>query len=321
MKAMVYSEYGGPEKLQLAEIDRPVPKPDEVLLRVHAASVNSWDWDLLRGQPWFARLEGWSRPRHPVLGADVAGVVESIGNAVTRFKPGDAVFGDMSGSEWGGFAEYATARESVLALKPEALSFEAAAATPQAGMLALQALRQRHPVQPGDKVLINGAGGGVGTFAIQFARNAGAEVTGVDHGDKLDLLRNLGVVEALDFRSTDFTATGKTYDRIIDVVANRPLAHYRRALAPRGQLVVIGGRTGTLLAVASIGALTSRKEGQAMGLLIYAVKVDDLAEIGRMIAEGAVRPVIDHVYPLAETPVAMRHIGEGKVRGKLVITS
>lgn len=250
MRAVVCSAYGMPEQLRLTEVARPVPKAGEVLIRVKAASLNSWDWDLLRGQPFLVRLGGLLRPPYPILGADVAGVVEAAGEGVTRFAVGDAVFGDLSGANWGGFAEYVAAPEAALAAIPAGVSFEAAAATPQAGLLAWQGLRWKGEVQPGDKVLINGGGGGAGTFAIQLAKRAGAEVTGVDRAEKAELMRSVGADRVIDYAVTDYTAEGERYDLILDMVAARPLAHYRRALSPRSRFVMVGGKTSTILTVA-----------------------------------------------------------------------
>lgn len=319
MRAVVYSAYGGVEQLRLAEVARPVPGPGEVLIRVKAASLNSWDWDLLRGQPFLARLGGLMKPRHPILGADVAGVVEAVGAGVSRFAVGDAVFGDLSAGNWGGFAEYVAASEAALARIPAGVSFEAAAATPQAGLLAWQGLRWKGEVRPGDKVLVNGGGGGAGTFAIQLARQAGAVVTGVDRAEKLELMRAMGAERVIDYRVEDFAAGGERYDLIIDMVASRPLAQYRQALTPTGRLAVIGGTTPTILAVASIGAMTSKPEGQQLGLVLHRPDVKQLAELGALIAAGEVKPAIDRVYPLAETAEAFRRIGEGQTLGKLVV--
>lgn len=319
MRAVVYSAYGGVEQLRLAEVARPVPGVGEVLIRVKAASLNSWDWDLLRGQPFLARLGGLMKPRHPTLGADVAGVVEVVGAGVSRFAVGDAVFGDLSGGNWGGFAEYVAASEAALARIPAGVSLEAAAATPQAGLLAWQGLRWKGEVRPGDKVLVNGGGGGAGTFAIQLAKRVGAVVTGVDRAEKLELMRAMGAERVIDYRVEDFAAQSERYDLIIDMVASRPLAQYRQVLTPTGRLAVIGGTTPTILAVASIGAMTSKPEGQQLGLVLHRPDVKQLAELGALIAAGEVKPAIDRVYPLAETAEAFRRIGEGQALGKLVV--
>ena len=319
MRAVVYSAYGTVEQLRLAEVERPVPRAGEVLIRVKAASLNSWDWDLLRGQPFLVRLGGLLRPPHPILGADVAGVVEALGEGVTRFAVGDAVFGDLSGASWGGFAEYVCAPEGALAAMPAGVSFEAAAATPQAGLLAWQGLRWKGEVRPGDKVLINGGGGGAGTFSIQLAKRAGAEVTGVDRAEKAELMRSVGAARVVDYAATDFTAESVRYDLILDMVAGRPLAHYRRALSPRGRFVMVGGKTSTILTVALVGAMTSKPEAQQMGLLLHKPDGGQLAELGALVAAGTIVPAVERVYPLEETREAFRRIGEGRALGKLVV--
>lgn len=319
MRAVVYSAYGMPEQLRLTEVARPVPKAGEVLIRVKAASLNSWDWDLLRGQPFLVRLGGLLRPPYPILGADVAGVVEAAGEGVTRFAVGDAVFGDLSGASWGGFAEYVAAPEAALAAIPAGVSFEAAAATPQAGLLAWQGLRWKGEVQPGDKVLINGGGGGAGTFAIQLAKRAGAEVTGVDRAEKAELMRSVGADRVIDYAVTDYTAEGERYDLILDMVAARPLAHYRRALSPRGRFVMVGGKTSTILTVALAGAMTSKPEGQQMGLLLHRPDVGQLAELGALVAAGTIVPAVERVYPLEQAAEAFQRIGDGRALGKLVV--
>lgn len=319
MRAVVYSEYGPPDRLTVAEVPSPAPGAGEVLIAVRAASVNSWDWDLLRGAPVFIRLEAPFRPRHPILGADVAGVVEAVGEGVTRFRPGDRVFGDLSSGGWGGFAEQVAAPAELLAPIPNGVGFEAAAATPQAGLLAWQGLRWKRDVKPGDRVLVNGAGGGVGTFAIQLARLWGATVTGVDRAEKFELMRELGVERAIDYAAEDFTASGERYDLILDMVANRPVAHYQRALTPTGRLVVVGGKTGTLLALVTRGALASRAGGQQLGLLLHQPDAGQLGELGALIAAGHVTPVIDRTYRLEDAPEALRRIGAGQALGKLVV--
>ena len=319
MRAVVYSAYGGVEQLRLAEVALPVPRPGEVLVRVRAASLNSWDWDLLRGKPFLARLGGLWRPQHAILGADIAGIVEALGAGVGRLAVGDRVFGDLSGANWGGFAEYVAAPESALARIPDGVGFEAAAATPQAGLLAWQGLRWKGEVRAGDQVLVNGGGGGAGTFAIQLAKRAGAAVTGVDRAEKLELMRRVGADRVIDYRAEDFAAGSERYDLIVDMVASRPLAQYRRVLTPTGRLAVVGGTTPTILAVATLGAMSSKPDGQQLGLVLHQPDVGQLAELGALIATGAVKPAIDRVYPLAETAEAFQRIGDGQALGKLVV--
>ena len=220
MRAITYAEYGSPDQLKFVDIDRPIAKDNEVVVRVRAASINSWDWDLLTGT-FQGRLGAFRKPKYPILGADIAGVVESTGTAARDFQPGDAVFGDISGSGWGGFAEYVSVREAVLAKKSQSLTFEQAAATPQAGVLALQGLRDKRQVQAGDRVLINGAGGGSGTFAVQIAKSFGAEVTGVDAPWKQETMRSIGADHVIDYTRKDFAASAESYDLVLDLVASR----------------------------------------------------------------------------------------------------
>ncbi len=319
MKAIVYTRYGPPDVLQLTEVPWPVPKSDEVLVRVQAASVNSWDWDLVTGTPAVYRLLfGLFTPRYPIIGSDIAGRVEAVGKEVTQFRPGDEVFGDISGSGFGAFAEYACAPARVLALKVPSMSFEQAAAIPQAGVLALQGLRQGQ-LSAGMKVLINGAGGGVGTFAVQMAKVAGAEVTGVDRADKLDLLSSLGADRVVDYRQQDFTKTGQTYDLILDMVARHSVSDCRRALRAGGHYVIVGGTVGTLLRVATTGGWF-RPQGKQVGLLMHKPNPKDLHELSLLFDAGTVVPVLDKIYPLHEVSEAVRYIGAGNVRGKVVIT-
>src|SRR5215210_5034649 len=240
MKAIVYTRYGPPEVLQLKEVAKPTPKDDEVLIKVQAVSVNRSDWEGLRGKPLYARLGGLLRPRHHILGSDIAGRVEMAGRNTRRFQPGDEVFGDIY---WhmGGFAEYVCVREIALALKPPGMTFEEVAAIPQAAVIALQGIRDKGQVKPGQKVLINGAAGGAGMFAVQLAKLYGADVTGVDNTDKLDFMRSLGANHVIDYTREDFTKSGKQYDLILDVIAHRSISAYLRALKPSGSYFAVGG--------------------------------------------------------------------------------
>jgi len=321
MKAIVYHTYGSPDVLELKEVAKPTPKDNEVLVKVHAASVNSWDWDLLRGKPFLARLVGGGvfKPKYQILGADIAGRIEAVGRNVRQFQPGEEVFGDLSGGSWGGFAEYVCAHENAGLLKPARMTFEEAAAVPQAALLALQGLRDKGQIKPGQKVLINGAGGGVGTFAVQIAKACGAEVTGVDSTRKLDLLRSLGADQVIDYTQADFTNNGQRYDLILDVVASRSIFAYKRALRPKGMGVIIGGSLATIFQALLLGpwiALTGRKK---LGLLIYKQN-KDLVFMKELLEAGKVVPVIDRRYPLSEVAEALRYFGEGHVKGKVVIT-
>ena len=320
MKAIVCTKYGSPDVLQLREVEKPAPKDNEVLVKVHAASVNSWDWDLLRGVPLASRIGGGLKPKYRILGADIAGRIEEVGRNTKRLQPGDEVFGDISGCGWGGFAEYVCARENVLALKPDSMTFEQAAAVPQAGVLALQGLRYGRQVRPGQKVLINGAGGGVGTFAVQMAKSFGAEVTAVDSVEKLEMLRAIGADHVIDYTREDFTRTGRRYERILDVVADRSVFDYRRALNPNGTFVFVGGSMAAAFQALFLGPFISITGGKKMGILLHKPNSNDLIFLNELFEAGSVVPVIDRRYPLREVPEAFRYFGEGHVQGKVVIT-
>ncbi len=319
MKAIVYTRYGEPNVLQLEDVPSPVPKDDEVLVKIQAASVNSWDWDLVTGKPYLYRLLfGIFKPKYPIIGSDIAGRIEAVGKKVTQFRLGDEVYGDISGSGFGAFAEYVCAPAKLLALKVPSMTFEQAAATPQAGVLALQGLRQGQ-LSAGKKVLINGAGGGVGTFAVQIVKVAGAQVTGVDRADKLDMLRSLGADHVLDYGQQDFTQTGQTYDLILDMVARHSVPDCRRALNPGGRYVMVGGKVGTLIKAATLGSW-SKPEGKQVGLLVHKPEAKDLQELNLLFMAGTVVPLIDKIYPLRDVSEAVRYLGAGNVRGKVVIT-
>jgi len=318
MKAIVYHKYGSPDVLELKEVEKPTPKGNEVLIKVHAASVNSWDWNLLRGTPFLVRLGGLLKPKYKILGADIAGRVEAVGRNVKQFQPGDEVFGDISGCGWGGFAEYVCARENALALKSASMTFEEAASVPQAAVLALQGLRDKGQIPPGQKVLINGAGGGVGTFAVQIAKTFGAEVTGVDSTGKLDMLRSIGADQVIDYTKEDFTKNGQRYDLILDVVAYRSIFDYKRALRPNGICVLVGGSMAAIFKALFFGSLITR--GKKIGVLMHKPNKNDLNSMKELFEAGKVVPVIDRHYPLSEVPEALRYFGEGHVQGKVVIT-
>ncbi|MBO9597157.1 MAG: NAD(P)-dependent alcohol dehydrogenase [Cohnella sp.] len=319
MKALVYDEYGSPDVLRIEEVAVPVPKDHEVLIAVQAASVNSWDWDLLRGKPYIARLGGLRKPRYRTLGADVAGRVVAVGANARRYKPGDEVFGDLSGCGWGGFAEYACACETALTPKPVGLSFEQAAAIPQAGVLALQGLRDSGKLREGHRVLINGAGGGVGTFGIQYAKHRGADVTGVDAAEKLSMLRSVGADEVVDYAKEDFAASGPSYDIILDVVGNRSLSEIKRALKPGGTYVMVGGPTSRILQAALAGPLIARFSKKRMKVLLHKPNHDDQFVWKELVEAGYVVPVIDRRFALADAAEALRYFGKGRVQGKVVV--
>ncbi|WP_100406944.1 NAD(P)-dependent alcohol dehydrogenase [Bacillus solitudinis] len=319
MKAIVYHKYGSTDVLELKEVEKPTPKDDEVLIKIHAASINSWDWDLLRGTPFLVRLGGFLKPKNKILGADIAGRVEAVGRNVKLLQRGDEVFGDISGGSWGGFAEYVCVPENALAHKSFSMTFEQGAAIPQAAVLALQGLRDKGKIEQGQKVLINGAGGGVGTFAVQMAKSFGAEVTGVDSERKLELIRSVGADHVIDYTQEDFTKKGKRYDLILDVVGRRSIYDYKRVLNPKGNYVMIGGLTSRILQILFIGPWISMTEGKKMGLLMHKPNKQDLNFINELIESGKVVPVIDRRYPLSEVAEALRYFGEGHIQGKVVI--
>jgi len=320
MKAIVYTKYGPPDVLELKEVERPAPKENEVLIKVHASSINDWDWGLLRGKPFVNRLIfGLLKPKIKILGVDIAGRVEAVGKNVKQFQPGDEVFGDISGCGWGGFAEYVCARDNALALKPASMTFDEAAAVPQAALLALQGLRDKGQIQPGQKVLINGAGGGAGTFAVQIAKSFGAEVTGVDSTRKLDMMRSIGADKAIDYTQEDFTKNGQCYDLILDVAAYHSIFDYKRALSPKGIYVMVGGSMALMFQAMFLGPLILVTGSKKMGILAHKPN-KGLAFMKELLEAGKVAPVIDRRYPLSEVPEALRYFGEGHAQGKVVIT-
>lgn len=321
MKAIVFHEYGLPDVLKLEEVEKPVPRDNQVLIKVHAASVNDWDWGLLRGTPFANRtMFGLFKPKKvKILGLDVAGRIEAVGENAKQFQPGDEVFGDLSGCGFGGFAEYVCAPENALLPKPPGMSFEQAAATPQAALLALQGLQFKGRIQNGQKVLINGAGGGAGTFAVQIAKSMGAEVTGVDSTAKLDMLRTLGAAHVVDYTQEDFTRNGQLYDLILDTAAHHSFFDYKRALGPNGIYAVVGGSTAVILQTVLLGSLFSIFGSSKMGLVLHKPN-KGLALFVELFEAGKVVPIIDRRYPLGEVPDALRYFGEGRAIGKLVIT-
>lgn len=320
MKMIVFEKYGSPDVLELKEVEKPTPKDDEVLVKVHAAAANPLDWHRMRGAPFLVRLsDGFFKPKNSLLGADIAGQVEAVGRNVTQFKPGDAVFGDVFA---GGFAEYVCAPEKALVLKPPNLSFEEATAVPVAAFTALQGLRDTGHIQQGQKVLINGASGGVGTFAVQIAKSFGAEVTGVCSTRNLDMVRSLGADHVIDYTREDFTKNGQRYDLIYDAVGNRSVSDYKRALNAQGICVVAGFTTlSHLFQVIILGAWVSKTGSQKIGLMGVAKSINtDLAFIKGLLEAGKVVPVIDRCYPFNETAAAIRYLEEGHARGKVIIT-
>ncbi len=324
MKAIVYTQYGSPDVLQLQEVEKPTPKAGEVLVKIHAAAPNPADWHLMRGSPAIFRFEfGFPKPKHPILGSDVAGVVEAVGSGVTQFKPGDAVFGELSLYGLGAFAEYVAAPEKAFAPKPENITFEQAAATPLAAITAVQGLRDSGRIQAGERVLINGASGGVGTFAVQYAKAVGAEVTGVCSTRNLDLVRAAGADHVIDYTQEDFARTGTQYDLIFDAVGNRTAADMRRALKPGGRCIVAGFTTmrHMLTQVALLGSLGSRFSRKKVGMMGTAKpNPEDMRVLADLLESGAFMPVIDRTYPLSDTAEAIRYLETMRARGKIVIT-
>lgn len=321
MKAIVYTTYGSPDALMLQDVKKPVPEDDEVLIKIYATAINSWDWDLLTGRPLEYRFfSGLLKPgKTRILGCDIAGRVEATGRRVKRFRIGDEVYGDLCQGGWGGFAEYVCARETEVVLKPAAMTFEEAAATPQAGILALQGLCEKRKIEPGQKVLINGAGGGVGTFAIQMAKSFGAEVTGVDNHAKLAVMRSLGADHVIDYAKEDFTEKGKTYDLILDVKTNRSIFDYRRVLSSAGHYITVGGISARILQLVLLGPLISRFERKKFCLIMHKPN-KGLKTINDLFETGKIKPVIDRSFRLSETAEAFRYFGEGRFKGKVVIT-
>jgi NADPH:quinone reductase-like Zn-dependent oxidoreductase len=321
VKAIVYEKYGSPDVLQLKEVAKPALTDDSVLVRVHAASVNSYDAHLLKADPFLVRVMGGGllRPKHTILGADIAGRVEAVGQNVRQFRPGDEVFGDISKCGNGGFAEYVSVSEGALVLKPANLSYEQAAAVPMAAVTALQGLRNVGHIQPGQKVLINGASGGVGTFAVQIAKALGAHVTAVCSPRNLDQARSLGADVVIDYTREDFTQNGQQYDLILAANGYHPLAAYRRALAPRGIYVMSGGTMPQIYEAMLLGSWMSKPGGRKMGGVTGQPNQKDLAFISELLVTGQVRPIIDKCYPLNEVPEAFRYLIAGHARAKVMI--
>lgn len=321
MQAIVYHRYGSPDVLQFEEIPKPTPAEDQVLIRVHAASVNPYDWHFMRAAPSLIRLfTGLRGPKFPRLGADVAGVVEAVGDKVKSLKPGDAVFGMAKGS----FAEYACAAASQLAVKPKEISFEQAACLPIAGITALQGVRDKGKVQAGQTVLINGAAGGVGTFAVQIAKWLGARVTGVCSTRNVELVRSIGADEAIDYTREDFARSARRYDLLFDLVGNRSLTDCLRAVETRGTYISCGGgspdrSSADMLAGVLQNVVRSRFASQKMPGLLAKINSEDLAILADLVQSGKVTPVVDRSYTLRETAEAIRYVESGHVRGKVVI--
>jgi NADPH:quinone reductase-like Zn-dependent oxidoreductase len=320
MKAMVYTEFGPPEVLQLREVEKPSPGDNEVLINVHASSVTYGDLSAVKGEPFMIRFSlGFRRPKYQILGKDVAGRVEEVGKSVNGFAPGDEVFGDLSQCYWGAYAEYVTASESALVKKPHNMSFEQAAAVPESAVVALQGLRDIGKVRPGQKVLVNGASGGIGTFAIQIAKSFGAEVTGVCSTRNCDLVRSIGADHTVDYMQEDFTQSGGRYDLIIATAGYRSLFDYKRALKPGGRYVATGGSMAQVFQPMLLGPWLSFG-GVKMNSLAMKPKVQDLTFVKELIERGEVRSVIDRTFPLDKLADAMNYYAQGHSQGKVVIT-
>ncbi len=320
MKAIIYRCYGSPDVLRLEDVEKPAPADDEVLVKVVAASVNPLDWHYMRGSPYLMRLgTGLGKPKNTSMGVDFAGTVEAVGADVTRFKPGDEVFGGRGGA----FAEYVTVREDrAVALKPANVSFEQAASAPIAAITALQALRDKGKIKPGQKVLVNGASGGVGTFAVQIAKSFGAEVTGVCSTRNVEMVRSIGADHVFDYTKEDYTKSGQHYDLIIDMVGNHSLSANRQVLKPEGIFVIIGGAKGNWLRplIGPVKAMIlSPFVGQEFVMLLARMEGDDLAILADLMQEGKITPVIDSHYRLSEVAAAIRHSEDGHARGKIII--
>lgn len=315
MKAVVYDQYGTPDVLRVADVPVPSPAAGQVRVKVAATSVNLSDWECLRGSPVYARIGGLRSPARRTLGSDIAGVVDDVGKGVTRFRIGDEVYGDNLRRK-GGFAEYAVVPESVLALKPTALTFAEASTIPQAGAIALQGTER---TMAGSRVLINGAGGGSGTFAIQLAKRLGAHITGVDNAAKQAFMQSVGADDVIDYRREDFTRTTQRYDMILDLVAYRSVFDYRRALASGGTYRCVGGSALTLLRVLTAGSVAGRLTGRSIGVLGVKEGPAHFRRLAELCAAGDVRIHIDRTFALEETPAALAHVGEGRSLGKVVV--
>lgn len=321
MKALLYREYGSADGLRLEEVPTPTPTDDEILIEVCAVSLNGSDREGLLGRPLYARIGGLRRPRprHRILGSDIAGRVVAAGRNDTEFRPGDEVFGELPGYR-GGLAEYVCTRGRTLARKPARMTFEEAAAIPQGGVIALQGIREQGRVRPGQRVLINGAGGSAGAFALQLAKLQGAEVTAVDHPAKVEFLRSLGADQVLDYTREDFTRTGERYDLILDLVAHRSVAAYRRALRPEGVCLLVGGSVATLVQALAFGSWRAGRAGGKVRVLVVPQSRTDLLAVTELWEAGEIVPAIDRRYSLAEAAEAVRSVAEGRAKGKVVIT-
>ncbi len=319
MKAIILKKYGLPKVLEVGEVDKPAPKDREVLVKIHAASINDWDWGLVRGKPFVIRLFfGLRKPRVRILGADIAGTIEAVGSKVTSFKPGDEIYCDLSECGSGGFAEYVCIPEKIPALKPSGMSFNDAAALPHAGLLALQGLVEMGKVKSGQRILINGAGGGVGTLGIQILKSYNLKTTGVDSAEKLDLMKSLGYDEVMDYKKLDFTGTGEKYDLILDTKTNRSAVKYIRCLERNGTYITVGAWMNRLLDIFLTGPLISLFTGKKLKVLFHQPN-KGLEQLSKLAEKGQIQPVVDGPYEFEKIPELLQYFGEGRHKGKIVV--
>ncbi|MGK7933016.1 MAG: NAD(P)-dependent alcohol dehydrogenase [Microcystaceae cyanobacterium] len=321
MKAIVLTQYGSSDALKLQDVEKPTPKEGEVLVKIHATAINDWDWCVMRGKPFYIRLLcGLFKPNIPILGAEIAGYVETVGQNVTQFQLGDAVYRDISECGFGGFAEYVCVPETALTLKPDTMTFTEATSFPHAAMLAVQGLIDEGQIQPRQKVLINGAGGGVGTLGVQIAKSIGVtDVTGVDSSDKFDMMYSVGFEQTIDYTKEDFTQGGEKYDLILDTKTNRSIFNYLRVLKPQGIYVTVGGDTIRLFQVLFLSSILHLFNKKSV-CLVNLKPNKDLDYINKLFEDGKIKPVLDGPYPLSKVPEMIQHFGMGKHKGKVVIT-
>ncbi len=322
MKAIVNEEYGQPDVLQLKDVTKPTPQDNEVLIKVKATGLNYADWISLTGSPFFVRfmVGGLTKPTNTILGADVAGIVEATGKNVTVWQPGDEVFGDLSSSGWGGLAEYVCAPEDVLVRKPANISFVQAAAVPLAALTALHGLRDEGNIQPGQQVLVNGASGGVGTFAVQIAKALGGEVTAVCSTGKTEMVQSIGADHVIDYTQENFTQNGRRYDLILAANGYHPISHYKRVLTPDGTYICTGGTMTQIFQAMLLGPVVSMGGNKKLGTVTSYPNKEDLAFVSDLLAAGKIVPVIDKCYTLSEAAAAFRYLGQGHAKGKVIIT-
>jgi len=319
MKAIILNEYGLPNVLEIGEVAKPVPNDNEVLVKINSASINDWDWGLVRGKPFVIRLFfGLKKPKITIPGVDVSGKIEAVGSKVSSFKIGDEIYCDLSECGCGGFAEYVCVPEKTLSKKPSNMSYNDASALPHAGLLALQGLVEKGKVKSGQSVLINGAGGGVGTLGIQILKSYGVKVTGVDSDEKLDLMKSLGFDSVLDYKKVDFTDSGEKYDLILDTKSNRSVFNYARSLKKNGSYITVGGSMYRLVEIALLGSLISLFTGKKLSVLIHKPN-KGLDQISKLVEKGQIRPVVDGPYGFDKIPELIQYFGEGRHLGKIVV--